>query len=273
MSSHSSKDWESDAPPAYHDAVNGHSASSSSSPNAFVATSQLQVQAIGYDANQAYIGKTLEQISVYRVDSGAVEYISLRPKRSSNSCALVRGSDSNHTPLISTIYRWGPGRSPRMRILPPRTSISVEDAIDADDVECELVEVQSRSIFSRSQRFDTSLGSFEWRYGSRTEREEAYNAASLLILERTDPVSSVDGKVGKRGVRVAQLVRNDEFRTPGTKKHMGGNGGRLMLNMSTWTDEKKTSTRDVEAFIVASCICMLKREADRFKDNEISILV
>jgi hypothetical protein len=253
--------------------VDGGGSSSSTLPNAFAATGQLQIQAVGYDTNQALTGMKMENISVHNVNSGESEYTSIRLKRTSNSCALVRGSDPNGTPLIATIYRWGPGRPPRMRILPPQTSASVDAAINSDHIECEPVEVRSRSLISRAQKLDTSFGTFEWRYGSRTERKEAYDAASLLIMERTDSVSSVCGKKGKRGVRVAQLVRNDEFRTPGTNKHMGGNGGRLMMDLSMWTDNKKASAKDVEAFVVASCICMLKREADRFRDNQVSTVV
>lgn len=161
-----------------------------------------------------------------------------------------------------------------MRIFPANTSVSVEDAINADKVECELIDVKSRSMLSRAQKFDTSFGAFEWRYGSRGERKEDYDASSLLILERTDSVESGAGaKVGKRGVRVAQLVRSDEFRTPGTTRYMGGNGGRLMMDLSLWTEDKKATAKDVEAFVVASCICMLKREADRFRDNTIAAVV
>lgn len=267
-----SSDSEPDAPPAYEEAVDGYAASSSTSPNNFTSTSQLQIHAVGYDTNQALTGMTLETISVNRVDSGESEYTSLRLKKSSNSCALVRSSDPNH-PLISTIYRWGPGRHPRMRILPPNTSASVEDAINDSHVECELIEVRSRSLISRAQKFETSFGTFQWRYGGRSERKETYDAASLLVMERTDPVPLAGGKRGKRGILVAQLVRNDEFRTPGTSRYMGGNGGRLMMDLSMWADEKKANAKDVEAFVVASCICMLKREADRFRDNQIAAVV
>lgn len=271
MRSSSSSDSEPDAPPTYKDSVGDHTASSSSaSPDTFSATSQLQVDAVGYDTNQALTGTTLENISVHRVGSGELEYISLRPKRSSNSCALVRGSDSSRSPLIATIYRWGPGRSPRMKVLPGNTSASVEDAIDSDHVECEMIDVKSRSMFSRTQEMVTSFGTFQWRYGSRTEREGAYDADSLLVMERMDHVSSVGGKPGKKGIRVAQLVRNGEFRTAGTGRYQGGNGGRLMMDLNMWADEKKAMSKDVEAFVVASCICMLKREGDRFRDNNIA---
>jgi hypothetical protein len=253
----------SDPPPDYKEAT-----SSTNASNQFTPTSQLQVQAIGYDSNQALTGKSLENISVYRVESGEAEYISMRLKRSSNSCALVRTADPSQTPLISTIYRIGPGRHPRMRILHETSGITVEDAINNhENVRGELIDVKSRSMISRAQVLDTSLGKFEWRYGDSKERD-AYNANSLLIMERMD---GADGS--KSGTRVAQLIRNDEYRTPGTTKWMGGNGGRLMIDLRMWQGEKSTTASEVEAFVVASAILMLKREADRFIDNNIAAVV
>lgn len=117
----------------------------------------------------------------------------------------------------------------------------------------------------------TPYGTFEWRYGSRNERKEAYDADSLLILERVDVVVGTGGKGEKeRRTRIAQLVRNSHFRTPGTSRSMAGNGGRLMLDLRRWGGEKDLNIRDVEAFVVASCISMLKREMDR---NELAVVV
>ncbi|CAH0057831.1 unnamed protein product [Clonostachys solani] len=265
---------ESDDPPPYYEEVEGGGASSSSAPpTAFTGTHQLQVQTLGYDTDQALSGWTFENISIYRVDRGEVEYISLRLQQTSNSCALVRGSDTHRTPLISTIYRRGPGRNPRIRILPRDTSLSVEEAINSESVPCEVVDVVSRSIISRTQKFDTSFGNFEWRYGSSAERRSEYDADSLILMERVDFVRSRDGKAGKRGVRIAQLVRNDEFRTQGTGRRAGGNGGRLMMDLSMWADERKANVKDVEAFVVATCLCMLKREADRFRNDQTAAIV
>ncbi|KAB8256588.1 hypothetical protein BDV32DRAFT_128728 [Aspergillus pseudonomiae] len=265
-------DWKSQSPPDYNEVVASDAASNqSSSPDGFLATSEFQVEALGYDTNQALSGKFLENISVYSVEFGAPtqeKYTSIRLKSSSNSCALVRPSDPRQNALISTIYRWGPGRHPRMRILPRDSSVSVEQAIDDDKVCGELVDVQSRSMVSRAQVFDTSLGKYEWRYGSREERK-ACNADSLLILERMDRVVLGDGTTTKSGARVAQLIRNDQFRTRGSARYSGGNGGRLVMDLRMWKDEKHADTDGVEAFFVASCILMLKREADRFIDNNI----
>lgn len=278
----STRGWnsDSDVPPAYEDDAPSYdhvmagrtAASSSGSPSyagQFMPDTQLQIQAIGYDYNAAMYGNTLEQITVCQPDTGHVEYTSVRLKKNSNSCGLVRGSDDSSVPLIATIYRWGPGRSPRMKILQKDSHANVQQAIESDKVPCELIELRSRNMFSRTQIFETSFGTFEWRYGSRDERRATDDANSLLIMEKIETVSG-GLKSSKKARRVAQLVRNDEFRTPGTNKNMGGNGGRLMMDVSSGVDGHSVTTKDFEAFVVAGCICMLKREADRFKDNVVA---
>ncbi|KAJ5272377.1 hypothetical protein N7478_007502 [Penicillium angulare] len=284
--SQSIEHWKSrsQSPPDYKEAIASDytiSSNQSSFPDSdrFLSTSELQIEAIGYDTNQALTGhRTLENISVYSVQSGTPvqeKYTSIRLKSSSNSCALVQSSDPYQNALISTIYRWGPGRHPRMRILSHDAtgSVSVKQAIDDDNLCGELIEVKSRSIISRDQVFDTSLGKFEWRYGSREERK-ACNADSLLILERVDRVVLSDGSKSKSGTRIAQFIRNDQFRTPGSVRYSGGNGGRLVMDLRMWTrkNEKGADVEvdGVEAFVVASCILMLKREADRFIDNNLA---
>jgi hypothetical protein len=264
-------DSHSEPPPRYSVAVeSSHPSSSSRDLAGFVPTSTLQIHAIGYDVNQALTGRRLENISVFRSGSREAEYVSIRLKKNSNSCALVRVSDE--ATLMSTIYRWGPGRHPRMRILNPQSKISIEDAIKNENVRGELIDVKSHSMISRAQIFDTSLGKFEWRYGTRAE-EAACNADCLLVLERIDRVTLPGGGQTKSGARIAQMVRNDQFRTPGTKKYSGGNGGRLFIDLRMWSEDKHSSPQRVEAFVVASCLLMLKREADRFIDNHLGLVI
>ncbi|KAE8329590.1 hypothetical protein BDV39DRAFT_171621 [Aspergillus sergii] len=257
-------------PKSGSDSHSHHHSSSNSDFCGFVPTATLQVEAIGYDVDQALTSRTLENISVFRPGSRDAEYVSIRLKKNSNSCALVRVSDQ--ATLISTIYRFGPGRHPRMRILNLDSKVSVEDAIKNENVRGELIEVKSRLMISRAQVFDTSLGKFEWRYGTK-EEQAACNADNLLVMERLDRVSLPGGGQSKSGARVAQLIRNDQYRTPGTKKYSGGNGGRLFIDLRMWNEDKSTSPQRVEAFVVASCILMLKREADRFIDNHLALVV
>lgn len=270
-------DWRYMSPSKYKEAaVSNYASNQSSFPDRVNGPTELQVEAIGYSTNQALCGcKTLENISVYSVDPGAPmqeKYISVRPKRNSNSCALVQSSDPSQSALISTIYRWGPGRNPRMRILPRNSKVSVEQALEGDHLSGELIDVQSRSMISRAQVFDTSLGNFEWRYGWKDERK-AFKADSLLICERIDCAALADGTETKSGTRVAQLIRNDQLRTPGSVRYSGGNGGRLMMDLRMWKREKNDEAGDAEAFFVASCIVMLKREADRFINNNLAAVV
>lgn len=253
--SKSESDWNSESSA---DEKGGSHKTTAASSN-FLATSNLDVHAIGYDTNQSLTDNTLENISVGRVESGQTEYVSMRQKKYSNSCALVHTSDQDRT-LISTIYRVGPGRHPKMHILPGNARVTVDAALQNKGIPGEEVEAKSRSFTSRAQVFDTTLGKFEWRYGDRGERA-ACNADSLLIMERAD------------GTRVAQLIRNAELRTPGTVKYSGGNGGRLMLDLHEWENNDKGGAAGVEAFAVASCILMLKREADRFINNNVAAVV
>ncbi|KAE8156160.1 hypothetical protein BDV40DRAFT_281954 [Aspergillus tamarii] len=261
----------SDPAPGYNEAV-GSPSSRSTYSEGFVVTDQLQIQAIGYDVNQALTGRTLENISVFRPGSREPEYVSIRLKKNSNSCALVRASDPRQAAIISTIYRFGPGRHPRMCILPSNSVVFFEEAIKDENVRGERIEVKSRSFVSRGQVFDTSLGKFEWRYGTN-EEHAACNADSLLVMERLDRVSLPGGGKSKSGTRIAQFIRNDQYRTPGTKKYSGGNGGRLMMDLRIWNDDKFMNPQRIEEFVVASCILMLKREADRFIDNHLAIVV
>ncbi|KAH8598414.1 hypothetical protein B0O99DRAFT_506002 [Bisporella sp. PMI_857] len=271
-------DAESCTPPAYTEEINHNTASNFASRGTFDSTTQLQIHARGVSFGYPSLCKGLDPIPVLRVHSGpspyefgsqAPQYLSLRLKQHSSSCALVDGSNPA-TPLISTIYRWCPNRSFKMRIFPPDAQISVEDAIHGENLRCEEVEVRRLSLISRTQRIATPYGTFEWRYGSRSERKEACNADSLLVLEKVDVIVAAGGKQEKKRTRVAQLVRNARFRTPGTTKSMAGNGGRLMLDLRAWAGKKEVMAKEVEAFVVASCICMLKREMDR---NELSVIV
>lgn len=260
-----------DDPPAYdHSQDSSHVGASSAGQEFFDSdfspTKQLQIEAVGYTFESSLYGNNFEQIAVFSPVTNDREYTSIRLKKSSNSCALVRGADANASPLLATIYRWGPGRPPKIRIFPKDTTVSVEDAINSDTVKCELVGVNSRNMFSRTQIIETSFGTFEWRYGNRGERKEAEQADSLLVMDKIDPST-------KNSTRIAQMVRSDEYRTEGTARCMGGNGGRLMIDLRAWTDSKGVTAADIEAFVVASCICMLKREADRFKDASIAAVV
>lgn len=231
-----------------YDAVNE---SSSSSSSAFQPNRQLQIQAKGC-SSRTFTGHSIDPIFVYEMtpggQHGSEAYVSLRFKRTSNNCNLVRAGDSTETPLCSTTYRIGPFR-------PPRLSLAGWD----EEV---TVQASNWGCLTRKTTIKTPIGEFRWRYGGRKERH-AENATNLLILEEMNS-SSPDSKNAYR--RVGQLVRNKEFRSEGTSRWTSGNGGRLMLDLRPWADAKGVA-QQLEVLAVASCLVMLKKEVDNAYDG------
>lgn len=173
-------------------------------------------------------------------------YLSLRPKRSSGSCHLAHADDDTETPLTSTTYRFGPGRPPVVRVH------------DASGSDAEEIEINSTGVITRSQSMRTSLGTFQWRYASATEKATG-GADNLLVLERMASLED-GGREHQQRTRVAQLVRNEKYRTPGTHRSDAGNGGRLMLDLRSF-DEK--AGERMQMLVVTTAIVMLKKEVDR----------
>jgi hypothetical protein len=237
----------------------------------FTVSMQMQIQSVGLHID-TFGHEDSGPIPVFRVSadgnsSAFPEFVSIRPSPKSNSCALLDSTQPQQTVLISTVYRWGPGRNPRMRVLPAGNSLTPEHAVEGKFQGGEEWEVTGTgNPLSRSKRMATPFGTFQWRYGSRSERKE-YGATSLLVLDKAD------GPGSKHRTRVAQLVRNEELRTAGTTRwNTNGNGGRLQIDSRLWEDESKAGPRDMQAFVVASCICMLKKEVDRQRGNQASLV-
>ena len=155
---------------------------------------------------------------------------------------------------------FGPGRNPTVKI-------GRDDEDDAD-----VFEIVGKSLFSRATYFESrKWGRFEWRYARKVERqalaaatddEEAYN---LLVLEKIEV-----GAGGKEErIRVAQLVRGKETRTPGTKVCYAGNGGRL--EMCLRRDGEKVLVDEVT--VVVTCLVMLKKEIDRLRAIQTAVIL
>jgi hypothetical protein len=110
-------------------------------------------------------------------------------------------------------------------------------------------------------------GKFEWRYARKNERGKVgENINNILVLEKI--LSGDEGK--KERIRVAQLIRSDDTRTPGTKAMYAGNGGRLEMCLDVgdgskgqWTDEPT---------VVSTCLVMLKKEVDRLRTTQVMIM-
>jgi hypothetical protein len=200
----------------------------------------LQIQAQGKPCLSLPLPPKQLEIPIFSPTTGRPVYISIRPRRRHGNCRLVLAEDPEEAAIARTTYRWGPGRNPIVRIG------------DDGDLEAEEFEMVGKSWLGRTVGFECRWGRFEWRYGNREERAR-YAADNLLILEKI-----VEG--GER-VRVAQLVRNDELRTAGTKWAAAGNGGRLQMDL---TDSKGREEVD-EVIVVVTCLVMLKKEIDRLR--------
>ncbi|KAK5997011.1 hypothetical protein PT974_02360 [Cladobotryum mycophilum] len=246
------------APPNYELAVAGSSSSSSSS--SFQATTSFQIDTLGHPLIALPFPQRPIPIPVYVVDHtgcvGNLAYQSVRPERSSGNSALFRAGDEH--PVCSTTYRFGPGR-------PPKIQLSGVVAYD------EEFEVNNRGITTRAQVIRTHLGTFQWRYASKQERREAV-ADSLLILDRITSVTLEGGKQEEQRKPVAQLVRNAEFRTEGSKSSTAGNGGRLVMDLREWLGTKGEAEQ-MEVLAVASCLAMLKKEIDRRRMHQAIVIM
>ncbi|KAK1597700.1 uncharacterized protein LY79DRAFT_666523 [Colletotrichum navitas] len=128
------------------------------------------------------------------------------------------------SPVCTTLYHFGPGKPPVLRL--PRAPVSAPGEPADGDLD---VSVVPKSLVSRTQVLETP--------------------------------------------RVAQLVRGPGTRTEGTGRSAAGKGDRLAADLSRWTGPKGGRARDaVEALVVASCVCMLKKEVDRRRMHQMVIM-
>ncbi|KJZ75055.1 hypothetical protein HIM_05541 [Hirsutella minnesotensis 3608] len=244
--------------PQYESAVQGE-ASSSHSTIAFEATNTFQIDAQGHPLFALPICPRPDPIPIYSVlptgQTGPLLYQSIRAKRRSGNCILVRESDEST--VCSTTYRFGPNRPPSIRLL-------------GDVARDEAFEVRSKGCHTRAQNMSTHLGTFQWRYASRAERK-AVGASSLLILDIVTIISVASGKQEERRQPVAHFIRNEAFRTQGTGASTAGNGGRLLVDLRPWFDTKNEA-QQAEVFAIASCLSMLKKEVDRRRRHQLIVI-
>ncbi|KAI3340438.1 hypothetical protein F4824DRAFT_421580 [Ustulina deusta] len=271
------------------------SAAAGSATSVFAPTKQLQIQTQGKSL-LSFPGPTRpDPIPIFTLTAAGhldrPQYLSIRPRQRSGTCFLAHGDDETQALLTTTTYRFGcgPGRRPVVRLLgglrdpaqqPRAAPIPRDEAATAQgrrDQESGI-ELASRSLFSRAIRFHApGIASFGWRYASASERAAAC-ADSLLVCEVfAEAVGSESAKKKKMmkittvkdGHRVAQLVRNEAFRSPGSSRASAGNGGRLMLDLAVF--EEKLRER-VEWLVVTTAVAMLKREVDRRRSQQIAVI-
>ncbi|KAI0424910.1 hypothetical protein F5Y09DRAFT_123454 [Xylaria sp. FL1042] len=236
-------------------------------------------------------------------------YFSVRPQQRSGSCFLTHADETQAPLTTTTYrFGYGPGRrsivvlgdptqNPALTIQRGQLSEGGEGEGEGEAEgerereggeqaeEQQAFEIAGRSLFSRAIRFHVpGLGTFGWRYADSSERAAA-SADSLLVCEvfhddthnshnsgdRHDKKGKGKGKgeEKEKSRRIAQLVRNETCRTPGTSRSSAGNGGRLMLDLSVF--EEKSRER-VEWLVVTTAVTMLKREVDRRRSQQIAAI-
>ncbi|KAH6644074.1 hypothetical protein C7974DRAFT_14026 [Boeremia exigua] len=192
----------------------------------FTLTKTLLINARGIGIVRPFISTSERSISVTKPD-GTLLYTSTRAQSCSGTCTLT---DAEENRLIGTEYFFGPGRDPVLQRL--------------DREGCEIKTLSKWT--SRNHIFMLPDGrTCEWRY----KREKGFGSGGAT---GTALLLSV------QGVRAAQLIRNDETRTLGSKSCSAGNGGELQLGEDV--GGKMGVEEDV---VVATCLLMLKKEMDR----------
>lgn len=164
--------------------------------------------------------------------------------------------DDLESTIARTTYWFGPGRSPQVRIG------------SDDDINADVFNLDGKSLLTRSVLFESrKWGKFEWRYARKNERNaEGENIHNLLVLDKILPT---EGKNTRR-LRVAQLMRSEHTRTPGTKAMDAGNGGSLQMCLGG--DEDPSSRLIDEVTVVVTCLVMLKKEIDRLRAIQIMVI-
>ena len=208
----------------------------------------LIVQSLGLRQCDALNGPPKELVTTILDTEGNVLYRSTRDERDSGNAVLSRGE----VDLIATKYFFGPGRDPKMYLF--HSSGSRDSQAEALGKEIKTIS----KWYSRKHLFTIPDGTqCEWRYAKERSTPDGKKEGMLVLYEKSEK---------KKGSKIAQLVRNNETRTPGSSKWDAGNGGELVF------DAEHGGILS-EPVVVATCLLMLKKEIDRSRANQAVVLV
>jgi hypothetical protein len=229
-----------------NDSASTFSSSTLTPSTTFHATRKLLINARGIGAVRLPVPPSEMQISI-STEEGELVYVSTREKRCKGNATLANADGKE---LIKSEYLWGPGRDPKLRVF--------------KGADWEEIGVKGKWT-SRMQEFTDAGGKtlFAWRYVRELDLASG-KKNTFLVMETSPP--NIAPEIGSKskdkyhnGIRrVAQLVRNDVARTPGTKSCDAGNGGELVIDGVVL--EGMGLGEDI---VVASCLMMLKKEIDR----------
>lgn len=206
---------------------------------AFTPGSIFHIHAAGIPVFRLPLPSSELEINVFHND-GSLAYTSTREKRCSGNAIL---SHPKLGELVSTTYFFGPGRDPEIRL------------IQSGNTDQPVFKVKGQWTSRSITLTDNEGKAFTWSYTN--VKEPSGKKAHVLVLRKKEGKS--DGKV------LAQLIRGEETRTPGSKPSTAGNGGQLVL------DQDAPSAMD-ESLIIATCLMMLKKEIDRRRSTQYAML-
>ncbi|CZT10837.1 uncharacterized protein RAG0_15189 [Rhynchosporium agropyri] len=259
----------------------------------FKPATSLQIQAAGKSMNSLPISTYELCIPIFTYEENGMakrpKWLSVRPTRKSGSCVLVDAEDESQTTIARTTYRFGPGRPPVVRIGRDEDRSEEDDETDLADYHdldnkaasaqvfdsnistnksgVEEFPLKVKRILSRTTHFTSHrYGRFEWHYCSRKEKASFTSTSTtvsspprnLLVLEKIFK-NGHEREIGR--LRVAQLIRGDGTRTPGTKYSTAGNGGRLEMCLERDGEEGMEVLID-EVTVLSTVLIMLKKEID-----------
>jgi hypothetical protein len=224
--------------------VNSSNTELTQSPTDFAPSKTLLVNTRGIRLIRFPIPPGELEIPITTPD-GNIVYLSSRAKRWEGNSIL---SDADGKELLASEYKFGPGREPKLQMLDQ--------------------EGDKRTVFtkgkwtSRKQEFVLPNGqTFTWGHVRELDNTIRPKKQTYLVLEvplSRELAPTGKGKMKSETRRVAQLVRGEEARTPGTRSSDAGNGGELKFD-----GEAVTTFGLREDVVVATCLMMLKKEVDR----------
>ncbi|KAJ5569486.1 uncharacterized protein N7459_008916 [Penicillium hispanicum] len=222
----------------------------SDSASTFSPSHTLTVDARGTCAIRLPFPSRQTEITINH-DDGRPAYVSTRDRLWSGNSVL---SHAKRGALIRTDYFFGPGRDPVLRLL-------ASPGVRAAEVKV------TGQWTSRYARFTMPAGGeYEWVYSK--EKQDGQKVKLIILRSMTDSKANGAGKEFHMDRRLAQLVRSDETRTPGTSKFRAGNGGHLQIDDAALQD-----TDLDESVVVATCLVMLKREIDRCRTVQCMVMM
>ena len=237
-------------------------------PNAsFTPGSSFHVASRGVAAFRLPLPSSELEIEITN-SNGSVAYTSTRARKSKGDCILASREGGD---LISTNYFFGPQRQPILKDLSQfdySNPISGEASKPFDKTDS-LFDIKSKWNSRAIIMVHRPTGKvFEWSYEKTRTADK--KKALLLVLRLKDNQSALevkgsDDESDGKGKVIAQLIRSETTRTPGTKSCTAGNGGQLVL-------DRDAAEAMEEPLIIATSLMMLKKEIDRRRAIQFMIL-